>query len=105
MSRKTSPSDIVAIGWRLVDARDAQGLTQAELADKADIPRNTYNQWEPNKDGGPPKGRPNIDYAYRLCETLGYTLEFIYRGDDSRMPKDIVENLKWPGPHKRSSKK
>lgn len=91
---KPSPSNIKTIGRRLQATREALGiLKQGEFAKGAGIATNTYNQWEWTKDGKPPKGRPDIDYANRLCERYGLTLDWIYRGDPARLPKEIVDKL------------
>lgn len=95
---KPSVRSILAIGDRLKRTREALQLTQAELCRRAGIAPNTYNQWEPKKDGSPPTGRPELDYAIKLCEALGYTLDWIYRGNPVGLPYQITAKLDLSAP-------
>ncbi len=89
---RISPSDIVAISHRLSLTRRALKLKKSEFAARAGISRTAYHNWEP-KDGKPPVGRPNVDEATRLCEAYGLTLDWIYRGEPSRLPHDLAEAI------------
>jgi transcriptional regulator with XRE-family HTH domain len=82
-----SPTEIQEIAKRLIDTRGALGYSQAELFKSAGIRTNTYNQWEMAK------GRPQLDEALKLCTRLGYTLDWIYRGDPSGLPYRITSKL------------
>ena len=76
-----------AIGHRLRSLREAQGLSQAELSRRTGISRTTYLQWEAGD------RTPEVEIACLLCETMGYTLDWIYRGDASGMPMRLAAFL------------
>lgn len=78
---------IEAIAERLKVCRLALGLKPAELCRLTGIKPNTYSQWENGK------GRPNLDEAMRLCDTLGYTLDWIYLGDPSGLTFNLSNKL------------
>jgi DNA-binding XRE family transcriptional regulator len=68
--------------------REALGIKkQKDFAEQADISPNTYNQWE--------KGKvyPDLQYAIRLCDQYGITLDWIYLGDPSGLPYHIAKLL------------
>ena len=78
-----------AIGSRLRMTREALGFKkQKEFAARADISPNTYNQWE--------KGKvyPDLQYAIRLRDEFGISLDWIYLGDPSGLPYQIARLLK-----------
>lgn len=79
------PNSIAAMAARLKLTRTGLGLTQAELCRKADLSRNTYNQWERGH------GRPDVHYAMRLCEAFGITLDWIFRGETKGLPRDLAD--------------
>lgn len=81
------PSSNAEISRRLVATREALGIGQAELCRRTGIRTNTYNQWE----GG---FRPGLDGALALCAALGYTLDWIYRGDPSGLPERLATRLR-----------
>ena len=78
---------VEAIAERLRRTRQAQGLSQTELCRRTTIATNTYNQWEQAK------GRPELDKAVLLCDALGYTLDWIYLGDESGLPHSLAVKL------------
>lgn len=84
-------TSIPAIALRLVQTRQALGLSQSELCRLSGIAPNTYNQWERSN------GRPQLDKALMLCETFGLTLDWVYRGDRSGLPYDLMLRLSHPG--------
>ena len=84
---KNRMRSVDAIAERLIATRKAIGLKQAEYAERAGIPNNTYNQYEQAK------GRPSLDFAFKLCDTYGLTLDWIYAGDPSGLPYRITKNL------------
>jgi transcriptional regulator with XRE-family HTH domain len=75
------------IAKRLKVSREALGLKPAELCRITGIKPNTYSQWEGAK------GRPNLDEATRLCDTLGYTLDWIYLGDPAGLPLSVTSKI------------
>jgi transcriptional regulator with XRE-family HTH domain len=78
---------IEAIARRLIATRLAFGLTQLEFAVRAGVPGNTYNQYERAK------SRPQLDYAVRICETYGVTLDWIYFGTPNGLQYDIARQI------------
>jgi transcriptional regulator with XRE-family HTH domain len=78
---------IDAIAARLIATRKAIGLRQAEYAERAGIPNNTYNQYEQAK------GRPSLDFALKLRDTYGLTLDWIYDGDPSGLPWRVAHKI------------
>jgi transcriptional regulator with XRE-family HTH domain len=76
-----NPLSIEAIAHRLRATRETTGLTQSQFADRAGIAQDTYNQWESAM------GRPGLDEAMRLRAAYGVTLDWIYLGDASRLPR------------------
>jgi transcriptional regulator with XRE-family HTH domain len=79
-----------AIAARLRATQEALGLNQRELCALAGIATNTYNQWVNAK------GRPDLDEAFKLCDTLRLTLDWIYRGDPSALPHSLALKLATP---------
>lgn len=85
-----SAHSVEAIAARLLATREALNLNQRQLCERTGIAPNTYNQWEKAK------GRPDLDGALVLCEKLGLSLDWIYRGDESRLPHEIAVKLGRP---------
>src|SRR5580704_13076891 len=80
---RANPLSVEAIAHRLRATRETTGLTQSQFADRAGIARDIYNEWESAKD------RPGLDEAMRLRAVYGVTLDWIYLGDGSRLPKRL----------------
>lgn len=74
----------IEIGRRLALARLATGLNQQGYARGAGIAQNTYNQYERGE------SRPAIDNAIRLADTYKLTLDFIYLGETSGLPPELL---------------
>ena len=87
MLSQPNAGSVPAIAARLIQTRKALGLNQTQLCKLAGIATNTYNQWEKAV------GRPDIDEAEKLCAKLGYTLDWIYRGDASGLSSDLRTKL------------
>jgi transcriptional regulator with XRE-family HTH domain len=77
-----------AIGNRLELTRRALGLAQGDFASRAGIARNAYNQYETGTN------RPQLDAAFKLCDTYRLTLDWIYFGDASGLRFDLAEAIK-----------
>lgn len=77
-----------AIGERLAMLRQVLGLAQYEVAARAGIPPNTYNQYETGV------RRPSLENAVALCEAFDLTLDWIYRGDPSGLRYQMADALK-----------
>jgi transcriptional regulator with XRE-family HTH domain len=74
------------VAGRLIWAREAFGLSQAEFARKAGIGQTTYSNWE----NGFPVG---LQGALQLRKTFRLSLDWIYFGDSSGLPKAIWERI------------
>jgi transcriptional regulator with XRE-family HTH domain len=86
---KTAPHPkLKAIGERLELLREAYELSQTEFARRAGIAQNTYNQYAKGKN------LPRLDFAERICDEYGVTLDWIYRGDQSGLPVRVLNLLK-----------
>jgi tRNA (cmo5U34)-methyltransferase len=92
MSRaQTNPRS--QVGDRLKQAREARGLSQADVCRAAGVTANAYNQWE--------KGRRliNVFDAMKLADGLGISLDWIYRGDeevkDMQEERNETEGQEW----------
>lgn len=81
------PSSFVAIGRRLRITRKALNLSQADVSRLSGVGRNTYNQWENEV------GRPNLDGALALCNSLNLTLDWIFRGVSAGLPSDLLTKI------------
>ena len=78
---------LAQIAHRLRASQEALGLKSAEVCRMTGIKPNTYSQWLGAK------GRPQLDEAMRLCDTFGYTLDWIYFGDPSGLPMGLASKL------------
>lgn len=85
--REISKRQIKEIAARLIRTRIALDLKPADLCRLTEIKPNTYSQWENER------GRPQLDEAIRLCEILGYTLDWIYLGDPRGLPFGLASKL------------
>ena len=75
------------IAARLRHTREALGLNQTEFAMRANLSQNRYNQYESGV-------RPlTIDAAHRICDEYGVTLDWLYRGDRSRLPHHLAIDI------------
>ena len=79
-----SRSSLKAIGARLVALRESTGLRQVDFCKRAGIAQNTWNQYERGE------SRPQLDFAIRLVDTFGVTLDWIYLGDSSGLPHTLA---------------
>lgn len=77
-----------AIGVRLELTRRALGLAQSEFAERAGLSRNAYNQYETGTN------RPQLEAAFKLCDTYRLTLDWIYFGDNSGLRHDLADAVK-----------
>lgn len=82
-----SETSLDAIAKRLRATREALGLSQIQLAKRADISPTAWNNYEQAIK------RISIDNGLKLCRSTGVTLDWIYRGDKSGLPGRIIERL------------
>jgi ribosome-binding protein aMBF1 (putative translation factor) len=84
---RPTETEVQAIARRLLAARAAMGIDQAELCRRSGIKPNTYNQWEQAV------GAPSRLEARKLKKALGWTLDYIYENDPTGMPHGIAMKL------------
>lgn len=89
-------SELELIAARLIAAREAMSLSQAQLCRATGIASNTYAHWEMARN------RPSLEQAYVLYDKLGWTLDYIYKGKLSGMPPEIIAKLAPPPAAKRA---
>ena len=77
-----------AIGKRLKLSREALGVSQSDFADRCEIARNTYNQYEKGVNKVP------VDAALKMRELYGLTLDWIYVGDPSGLRHEIADKIR-----------
>jgi len=65
---------------RLRHTREALGVNQREFARRVNLKPNRYSQYETGARA------LTIDAAHRICDEYGVTLDWLYRGDRSRLP-------------------
>jgi transcriptional regulator with XRE-family HTH domain len=72
-----------ALSHRLKLTREALGLNAAQLGKRIDCKPNRWSQYENGE-------RPiTLPIAIALCAEFGLTLDWIYRGDPSRLPHEV----------------
>jgi transcriptional regulator with XRE-family HTH domain len=78
------------LALRLLRTRTALGLSQAEFCRQIGVKKNVYNPFE--------RGRRQItvEVATMICERFGLSLDWIYRGDVSRLPAELFQRLHQP---------
>jgi transcriptional regulator with XRE-family HTH domain len=86
--RNSDGSSTVAIGLRLKLSRTALGLGQGEFADRLDIARNTYNQYEKGVN------KPPVESALKMRELFGLSLDWIYAGDPTFLRWELAEKIR-----------
>lgn len=71
------------IAYRIKKAREALGISAADLCRELDIGQNRWSQYESGE------RRITLVIAVRLAEDHGIGLDWTYRGDASDLPSDI----------------
>lgn len=77
-----------AIGARLEALRKAFQLTQVQFAGRAGIAQSAYANYATGRN------MPDVQFAERLCDEYGVTLDWIYRGDVAGMPVNLLNLIK-----------
>jgi transcriptional regulator with XRE-family HTH domain len=80
--------DNLEIGKRLRLLRESQGLIQATIADRVNVARTRWNNWEVGV------GRIPVDAAAQLVQIYGVTLDWIYLGREAGMPYDLMVKIR-----------
>ena len=71
--------DQIKIGKFIAACRKAQGLTQAQLAEKLNLTDRAISKWETGK------GMPDSSVMLSLCEVLGISVNELLRGERIEM--------------------
>lgn len=83
-----SEVNLKSIGYRLRLLREARGIrTQALMAELVGVETNRYNNWE--------RGAALIGplEAIKVCSITGGSMDYIFRGEMSSLPANIVAYL------------
>jgi len=77
------------IGARLTLIREAlrPGMKKTDYADLIRVKYTTYLNWESGLN------RPQPDQAEVMCDKLGLTMDFIYRGIEAALPQNTLNAL------------
>jgi transcriptional regulator with XRE-family HTH domain len=78
------------IAYRLELTREALGISPAELCKNVGMGTNQWSQYV-DPEG---KRRITVDAVFKLKDEYGITLEWIYDGDRSRLPADLLEKIR-----------
>ena len=85
---ETSPTDVQAIGLRLIELRESMGRSQAEFARLVGVSPQALLNWEKGNN------RPSVDAAYKIAAgSGGVPVGYILSGDPRGMPTEIMERL------------
>lgn len=76
------------VGLRLAITRTIVGKEPAEFCRLYKIKLNTYSQWESGD------RLINLDSACYLCEALGITLDWLYRGKLEGLPWAFAQRIR-----------
>lgn len=76
-----------AIGKRLLRAREALGISQADVCRAIDVKPNRYSQYESGE------RRITLPVAIKLADSYGITLDYIYRNDVSALPVGLHQKI------------
>lgn len=85
----SSDRKYAAIGARLRALREALygDLSMKQFAEMMGLDYRRYHNWEAGS------SRPQPEEAINLCDKLGATLDFIYRGREAALPQSTVKLL------------
>ncbi|MEY8117627.1 helix-turn-helix domain-containing protein [Falsihalocynthiibacter sp. BN13B15] len=82
-----NPFHPVLVGERLAALRNHYKLNKADFADSVGIDRSSYTKIE---NGTKPL---KADMAYIIAEKWGISMDFIYRGRLTELPKNLADAL------------
>ena len=74
-----------AVGDRIKAVREAKNVpSQAAMARLVGATTTQFNNWEIGR------GQLPVDFAIKICLITGATLDYIYRGDLSSLPANLM---------------
>lgn len=76
---------VEAVGMRLLWVREVIGWTQTDMASVAGCDQSTWTKWEKGK------RLASVSHIARLCDVIGITLDFVYRGKVGGLLRRDVE--------------
>ncbi len=88
MKRFLSDTSSVYVGKRLKMFRKALGVRQVDLVRELGWSQQKWGQWEHGV------RNPNISDMIELAERYGVTLDYIYRGDMTRLPEWMEKKIR-----------
>lgn len=77
-----------ATALRVKITREALGLKPVDICRATGITASQYSNYESGV------SRPNIEDAIRYSEVLGISLDWLYKGDPSKLPLDIANRVR-----------
>lgn len=77
-----------ATARRIKITREALRLRPVDISRATGITRPQYANYEAGL------SRPNIEDAIRFSETFGISLDWIYKGDASKLPLDVADRIR-----------
>ena len=83
-----SDTSMEYVGKRLMIFRKALGFRQVDLAREFSWSQQKWGQWENGI------RKPNVSDMIELAERYGVTLDYIYRGDMSRLPEWMEKKIR-----------
>lgn len=78
------------LGERIAEKRKEQGLTQAELAEKMMVTRQTVSRWEAGT------GLPDVERIAELAAVLGVSCDYLLTDAADQSPADMDDSSKEP---------
>lgn len=76
-----------SIARRLVTLREAVAPSAADLCRRTGLAPNRWSQYESGE------RRITLEASLVLCDKYGVTLDWIYRGDESGLPRHLIERM------------
>lgn len=91
--------NVKEVSGRLRALRAAKAIpTQEAMAELIGAARNQYNNWERGS-------LIPVAFAIRICAITGATLDYIYKGDKSGLPLNLVMLLEGSAPTPSTTRK
>jgi len=87
--RSVHPRSLEAVRARLIALRMAKGPNQRQFSTRAGIEPNTWGNYEND-----PERRISIEEAFKLVDTYGVSLDWIYEGRAVAMPGDLMNKIR-----------
>jgi len=87
MAKRVRQGTLAQVGRHLRMLRTALGHSQQDWAYALQITPQVLNKWESGK------RQPNIEVLFRICDSFGCSLDFIFRGKMRASVRDISPEL------------